>query len=92
MHYSIIQALCIKYARKDYKRGILYIYLTKQELINIKKIQHSNFKVNIGLYKLKYKKPHNSIQECISSYKNYSISIYVPIRIKYKKIEIFQYE
>lgn len=73
-------------------KGTIQIYLTKQELLGIKKIQHSNFKVNIDLHKLKYKKPNYSIKECISNYKNYSISIYIPIRIKYKKTEIFQYD
>jgi DNA-directed RNA polymerase beta subunit len=59
-------------------------YLTQQELQSIKNIKHSEFKIKFQSQKLKYKKPAYTTEECILKGKTYSVSLYIPIEIKYK--------
>ena len=40
--------------------------------------------------RIKFKKPKDSVEECILRSKTYSIRIYVPIQIKYKSTRIVE--
>lgn len=69
--------------------GIInYIYQTKEEIEKIKMITYSNFDVIFQPNKLKYKKPTYSPETCIIKRKTYSIYIYVPVQIRYKKYKL----
>ena len=65
-------------------------HLTKKEIETINKIKQFNFFIKINSSKIKYKKPKYSFNECIIKNKTFSISIYAPITITYKKIKIFK--
>nr|YP_009540854.1 RNA polymerase beta subunit [Phacus inflexus]AYQ93286.1 RNA polymerase beta subunit [Phacus inflexus] len=61
----------------------------KEEIIttlkSLNNINQSNFKIKADIQKVKYKRPKTSSQKCINTNKTYSIGIYVPFTIKYKK-------
>jgi len=61
------------------------IYQTKEEIEKIKIIKYSSFDIIFQPNKLKYKKPKYSPETCIIKKKTYSIYIYVPVQIKYKR-------
>jgi DNA-directed RNA polymerase subunit beta len=71
------------------KRGYIF-YLTKEEIKKISHLEHGNFLIKIHLEQLKYKKPKHSFQECVNQEKTLSISIYIPIEIRYKNKIIFE--
>lgn len=48
-----------------------------------------DFEINLNVYKMKYKEPRFSSQQCILKNKSYTMSLYVPIYIKHKGLEIF---
>lgn len=73
------------------QKGIyILFYLTKEEIKKISHLEHGNFSIKIHLEQLKYKKPKYSLQECINKERTLSISIYVPIEIRYKNQVIFE--
>lgn len=53
-------------------------------------INHYNFEVKLDTYKLKYKRPRYSIQQCIKKSKTYTIPVYLPLEIKYKGTTIIK--
>nr|YP_009145448.1 RNA polymerase beta subunit [Monomorphina parapyrum]AKL78921.1 RNA polymerase beta subunit [Monomorphina parapyrum] len=61
-----------------------------EELEKINYINHYNFEIKMDPKKLKFKKPRNSVEECITKSKTYSIPLYIPVEIKYKQKTIFK--
>lgn len=76
----------LKKASKNLKGKI---YLTKEELEKIKKIEHSNFEIRFYSQQIKYKKPRLTYNETLNKSKTYCIKAYIPIKIRYKKLEVF---
>lgn len=61
------------------------LYLNKNEISQIKKIEHSNFGIKFYGKEIKFKKPPLSLQKN----KTYNIKAYVPLKVYYKQKEIF---
>jgi DNA-directed RNA polymerase beta subunit len=62
------------------------------ELKNIEKITHANFFINFEPSKLKYKKPKLSPELCLIKGKTYSISVYIPMQIKYNNVILIEWD
>lgn len=41
-------------------------------------------------HKIKFRKPKDSVEDCILKNRTYSVKVYVPIQIKYKNIKIIE--
>lgn len=46
---------------------------------------HENFLIKVKIKEIKYKKPKNSLLNCLKKKINYNLTFYFPIIIKYKK-------
>ena len=82
----MIKRAACKSKHVQIKRG--KIYLTKEELEKIKRINYYNFKIRIQTHKIKFKKPKKSFENYILRNKTYSLKLYVPIQVKYNGTEI----
>lgn len=67
-------------------------YEIKKSLKNLNIIKQSNFQITTNIKNVKYKRPRFSSQKCISMNKTYSIGIYLPFTMKYKKKTLFKYD
>lgn len=66
------------------KKGLL------EELRRIEKITFVNLEVNFQVNRLKYKKPFLSPEVCLEKNLTYTLDLYVPITIKFKKIIVLK--
>nr|YP_009145381.1 RNA polymerase beta subunit [Cryptoglena skujai]AKL39006.1 RNA polymerase beta subunit [Cryptoglena skujai] len=73
----------IKTQRKSYQEFIQKGF--KEEIKKLSRIKYYNFELKIDFNNIKYKKPKNSLQECILKNKTYSIPIFIPVSVKYKR-------
>jgi hypothetical protein len=65
-------------------------YLIKNEMQKIRSINHYNFKIIMQPEHIKFKKPKESVKNCILNNHTYAIRIYIPVQIKYKNTRIFE--
>lgn len=63
--------------------------LLKEDILlalrSLNNITQSNFNLKADVNKVKYKRPKFSSQRCINTNRTYSIGVYLPFTLRYKK-------